>query len=361
MRTRRHFFRDCGVGVGKIALATLLAESQARTAWAGRARLGRPRATSWHPGRPTSPRRRSASSSCSWPARPASSTCSTTSRPCASYDGQPIPAEVVKDQRYAFIRPDASLMSAAVRVRPARPVRRRALGDAAAPGEGRRRDRDRQVDAHRPVQPRPGADLPQHRLAAARPAEHGLVGLLRAGQRVDATCPASSCCPSGSGISGGAANWSSGFLPTSYQGVPFRTKGDPILDVASPPGVDRRLQRDSLDLIGELNRQHLGDVGDPEIATRISSYEMAFRMQTAAPELMDLSGETPGDAGAVRRRAGQAVVRQQLPAGPPAGRARRAVRQPLSRGLGPPLGRRRGPARRSAARPTAPPRRWCST
>ena len=98
---------------------------------------------------------------------------------------------------------------------------------------------------------------------------------------------------SGSGISGGAANWSSGFLPTSYQGVPFRTKGDPILDVASPPGVDRRLQRDSLDLIGELNRQHLGAVGDPEIATRIGSYEMAFRMQQSAPELIDLSGETP--------------------------------------------------------------------
>ena len=98
---------------------------------------------------------------------------------------------------------------------------------------------------------------------------------------------------SGSGISGGAANWSSGFLPTSYQGVPFRSKGDAILDVASPPGVDRRLQRDSLDLIGELNRQHLGAVGDPEIATRIGCYEMAFRMQQSAPELIDVSGETP--------------------------------------------------------------------
>ena len=96
---------------------------------------------------------------------------------------------------------------------------------------------------------------------------------------------------SGSGISGGAANWSSGFLPTSYQGVPFRTKGDPILDVTSPDGIDRRLERDSLDLIGDLNRQHFGVVGDPEINTRISSYEMAFRMQSSAPELMDLSAE----------------------------------------------------------------------
>ncbi len=114
---------------------------------------------------------------------------------------------------------------------------------------------------------------------------------------------------SGSGISGGAANWSSGFLPTSYQGVPFRSKGDAILDVASPPGVDRRLQRDSLDLIGELNRQHLGAVGDPEIATRIGSYEMAFRMQQS-PRADRRLGRDARDPGAVRRRAGPAVVRQ---------------------------------------------------
>jgi hypothetical protein len=98
---------------------------------------------------------------------------------------------------------------------------------------------------------------------------------------------------SGSGLSGGAALWSSGFLPTAYQGVPFRSKGDPVLNAASPAGVDRRLERASLDLIGELNREHLGVAGDPEIATRIASYEMAFRMQASAPELMDLSGESP--------------------------------------------------------------------
>ena len=97
---------------------------------------------------------------------------------------------------------------------------------------------------------------------------------------------------SGSGISGGAANWSSGFLPTAYQGVVFRSKGDAILDVTSPAGIDRKLQRESLDLIRDLNQRHLDTVGDPEIATRISSYEMAFRMQTSAPELMDLAGES---------------------------------------------------------------------
>jgi uncharacterized protein (DUF1501 family) len=96
----------------------------------------------------------------------------------------------------------------------------------------------------------------------------------------------------GSGISGGSANWSSGFLPTLYAGVRLRNQGDPILDVSSPPGVDARLQRDTLDLVGALNRRHLEVQGDPEIATRIASYEMAFRLQTSAPELMDLRGET---------------------------------------------------------------------
>ncbi len=75
----------------------------------------------------------------------------------------------------------------------------------------------------------------------------------------------------------------------------------------------------------ELNQAQLADVGDPEIATRISQYEMAFRMQTSVPELMDISQESADDARAVRRRAGQGLVRQQLPAGPPAGRARRAA------------------------------------
>ncbi len=93
------------------------------------------------------------------------------------------------------------------------------------------------------------------------------------------------------GPSGGTSNWGSGFLPTVYQGVQFRSSGDPVLYLSNPPGVDDRLQRDSLDAIGKLNRMRLDTMGDPEIATRISSFEMAFRMQSSAPELMDLSSE----------------------------------------------------------------------
>ena len=95
------------------------------------------------------------------------------------------------------------------------------------------------------------------------------------------------------GTSGGASNWGCGFLPSVHQGVLFRSQGDPILHLSNPKGVDRKIQRDTLDTLDRLNRQHLELVGDPEIATRINSFEMAYRMQTSAPELMDLSKESP--------------------------------------------------------------------
>lgn len=93
------------------------------------------------------------------------------------------------------------------------------------------------------------------------------------------------------GTSGGASNWGSGFLPSMYQGVLFRNVGDPVLYLSNPKGIDVEAQRDSLDALRELNQRRLGVMGDPEIATRIHSYEMAFRMQSSAPDLMDLSKE----------------------------------------------------------------------
>ena len=95
------------------------------------------------------------------------------------------------------------------------------------------------------------------------------------------------------GRTGGAGNglWGSGFLPTVYQGVQFRSTGDPVLFLSNPPGVDDADRRRLLDTLQELNRLQLADVGDPEIATRIQQYELAFRMQTAVPELADLSRE----------------------------------------------------------------------
>ena len=93
------------------------------------------------------------------------------------------------------------------------------------------------------------------------------------------------------GPSGGNSNWGSGFLPTVHQGVQFRNSGDPVLYLSNPPGIDSQVQRDSLDTLGRLNRVRLDAVGDPEIATRISSFEMAFRMQSVAPEVMDIGRE----------------------------------------------------------------------
>jgi uncharacterized protein (DUF1501 family) len=95
------------------------------------------------------------------------------------------------------------------------------------------------------------------------------------------------------GPSGGSSVWGSGFLASMHQGVPFRSGGDPVLYLSNPKGIDAVTQRDSLATIQSLNRRRLATVGDPEIATRIQSFETAFRMQTSAPELMDLSTESP--------------------------------------------------------------------
>lgn len=94
------------------------------------------------------------------------------------------------------------------------------------------------------------------------------------------------------GPSAGNSCWGSGFLPTVYQGVQFRVAGDPVLYLSNPPGFDTETQRESLDTIRALNQKRLAVTGDPEIATRINSFEMAFRMQSSAPDLMDISKES---------------------------------------------------------------------
>jgi uncharacterized protein (DUF1501 family) len=96
----------------------------------------------------------------------------------------------------------------------------------------------------------------------------------------------------GGGTSGGAANWSPGFLPGVTAGVPFRSTGDPVLFVSNPPGVTPQIQRETIDLVQQLNQQRSKAVRDPQIATRMNAYETAFRMQSSAPELMDISSES---------------------------------------------------------------------
>ena len=106
--------------------------------------------------------------------------------------------------------------------------------------------------------------------------------------------------------SAGKSVWGSGFLPSVYQGVQCRSKGDPVLFLSNPKGMDKSLRRQTLNALGDLNRQHADDFGGGETLTRIAQYELAYRMQTAAPEAMDIGNETkktledygavPGDA-----------------------------------------------------------------
>ena len=94
------------------------------------------------------------------------------------------------------------------------------------------------------------------------------------------------------GPRGGAVNWASGFLPTTYQGVSLRGQGEAILDLSTPEGITAEKQRATIDAVRDLNLARLVETGDPEIQTRINAYEMAYRMQSSAPELIDISGES---------------------------------------------------------------------
>ena len=106
--------------------------------------------------------------------------------------------------------------------------------------------------------------------------------------------------------SGGQSCWGTGFIPSVFQGVQCRSKGDPVLYVSDPPGMDRDLRRKTLDALRDLNEEQAGELGHPETATRIAQYELAFRMQTSVPEVMDISrepkqvlddyGAVPGDS-----------------------------------------------------------------
>ena len=97
---------------------------------------------------------------------------------------------------------------------------------------------------------------------------------------------------SGRGATGGVSNWSSGFLPSTYEGVLFRNQGEPVLHLDNPDGLPHECQRRGLDTVRDLNAMRYEEMLDPEILSRISAYELAFRMQSAAPELIDLSDES---------------------------------------------------------------------
>jgi hypothetical protein len=206
-------------------------------------------------------------------------------------EGKPLPPEVIGGQRYAFIRQDAAVLGP--RYKFARHGRCGAELSEMLPHLATVVDeicliRSMRTDQfnHAPAQIFFNTGFPQ----PGRPCLGSWV-IYGLGAETE-ELPAFVVMSTGKGISGGAANWSSGFLPTVYAGVRLRNTGDPILNLSTPAGLDARAQRDSLELIGQLNRRHLQEQGDPEIETRIASYEMAFRLQSSAPDLMDLRGES---------------------------------------------------------------------
>jgi len=206
-------------------------------------------------------------------------------------EGKPLPPSVYGNQRYAFIRPDAGVLGPRFKFR-----RHGDCGTELAevlPHLGSIVDDIALVKSVHTDQFNHAPAQIYFNTGFAQPGRPSLGSWVTYGLGCETqNLPAFVVMSTGSGISGGSACWSSGYLPTVYNGVRFRNQGDPILNVSSPPGFDMQLQRDSLDLVRKLNQQRLETEGDPEIATRIASYEMAFRLQTSAPELMDLRNET---------------------------------------------------------------------
>ena len=289
--TRRHFFRECGVGVGKVALASLLSEAFVRTAIGSTAPATGTPANPMAPRPPHFPGKAKRVIHLFMAGAPSQLDLFDYKPELAKLEGKPLPASVIGGQRYAFIRPDAAVLGP--RFKFARHGQCGAELSEMTPHLAGIVDDICLVKSvhtdqfnHAPAQIFFNTGFQQ----PGRPSMGSWVTYGLGAETSD--LPAFVVMSTGSGISGGAANWSSGFLPTVYAGVRFRNQGDPILDVSSPPGVDARLQRDSLDLVGALNRRRLGIEGDPEIATRISQYEMAYRLQTSAPELMSLKSES---------------------------------------------------------------------
>ena len=283
--TRRHFFRECGVGLGKIALASLISDPfVSRLAAAVRTDPLAPRP-------PHFPGRAKRVIHLFMAGAPSQLDLFDYKPELAKLEGKPLPPSVIAGQRYAFIRPDAAVLGprfkfskhgqSGTELSEMLPHLAKVVDDICLI----RSCRTDQFN-HAPAQIFFNTGFPQ----PGRPSMGSWVTYGLGAETQD--LPAFVVMSTGAGISGGAANWSSGFLPTLHTGCRFRNSGDPILNTASPDGMDATLQRESLDLIGALNRRRLETEGDPEIATRIASYEMAYRLQTSAPDLMNLKGES---------------------------------------------------------------------
>ncbi len=285
--TRRWFFKDCGVGLGTIALGHLLGQTL-------RAAPAESDATDpLAPRPPHYPPRAKNVIFLFMAGAPSHLELFDYKPQLAKFDGKKPPAELVEGYRAAFINPSASLLGPKFEF--ARHGRCGAELSELLPHLAEVVDdiaivKSLVTDAfnHAPAQIFMNTGAQQF----GRPSMGAWVTYGLGSESRD--LPGFVVLNSGKkGPSGGNSNWGSGFLPTVYQGVPFRGGGDPVLYLSNPRGVDAKMQRDTLDSIARLNRMRLGVAGDPEISTRINAFEMAYRMQTSAPELMSIADEPP--------------------------------------------------------------------
>ncbi len=283
--SRRWFFEQCAVGLGAVALNQLLGNT-AMAATVGTAPTG--------PLAPKQPHFAPKAKNVIYlfmAGAPSHLELFDNKPELAKFDGKLPPAELLKGYRAAFINPNSTLLGpkfkfarygqSGAELSELLPHLAKVVDDIAIV-------KSMNTDAfnHAPAQILMNTGSQQF----GRPSMGAWVtyGLGSESQDLPAFVVTSS---GKKGPSGGNSCWGSGFLPTVYQGVQFRGSGDPVLYLSNPAGVDKDLQRDSLDSIRSLNQMRLQATGDPEIATRINSFEMAFRMQSSAPELMDLTKE----------------------------------------------------------------------
>jgi hypothetical protein len=281
-RTRRHFFRDCGVGVGSMALASLLAKD---------APAAPERKDPLAPRKPHHTPKAKAVIYLFMAGAPSQLELFEPKPKLNELSGQKVPESFTQGKRFAFIKGDAKLLGSARKfaragncgmdVSELLPYHRE-IADDVCWLRGMKTD----VFNHGPAKCFVNTGSPQFgRPSMGAWLTYGL------GSESD-SLPGFVVLQSGPrGPRGGAALYSSGFLPSVYQGVPFLKGPNPILDLSPPPGVDRKAQGEFVDAVKDLNGLRHTATGDPEIQTRIAAYEMAYRMQSSAPELMDLAKE----------------------------------------------------------------------
>ncbi|TWT59205.1 DUF1501 domain-containing protein [Allorhodopirellula solitaria] len=285
--SRRYFLNECRVGLGKMAAAGLLSGAVPGTNVAAQDLASNPLA-------PKTPHFRGSAKAVIhlfMAGAPSQIELFDPKPTLTEFEGKPLPPSVIGDQRYAFIQPDAAVLGpqfefeqygdcGAVLGSPMAPLG--AVADDICFIKSVSTDQFN----HAPAQLLFHSGFSQ----PGRPClgSWALYGLGAETQNL----PAFVVMSTGAGLSGGTSLWSSGFMPSLYSGVPFRSGSEPILNVNTPSRFSEDVQRDSFELINRLNAERLAQVHDPEIATRIAAFEMAARMQTSAPELMDFSNET---------------------------------------------------------------------